>query len=386
MTLTMPGRAVTDYRLVHGLCVWCGGDLTGDDDLYCRYGHMEAWHAAVNGHALPTAQPVTVEPTNRPMPPGAVPAHPASEPWWRPRTDRPHHSAEEQLRRLLGVPTSAQFAALVGLLSEAECRQLEDDYPARPGRYTPEPEHCEYADDTPILGERTVADCRYALAEIDPEPLPRTPWPAQAIAAMTRGGFEIADDTSAVPPVRWCPRCGETAAPVVRNGRWAALTPKPGGGEPPITVATGPRMFCSACRAHYPGPDLVPMTRPANLFTTPRGGAELAVVSGDHTYRYTVSGMEASLGRVGPVLWGTMWEAVAERLQLWPCALPGCSAVPRTWYLLGAAMAWYGRAWIPRDGEALRLGLCPRHTYELASTMTVDPRSRVDLMSRLFVN
>jgi hypothetical protein len=135
-----------------------------------------------------------------------------------------------------------------------------------------------------------------------------------------------------------------------------------------IVVVDGPRMCCSACGVHYPGPDMVPMIRSVGEV-----GWELLALAGPGMAQNVVfqGHMQhaAELGQIAQMVWQQLWRAVSQRLCPWTCALPACSCVPEEWYLLAAGLAWEGWLWAPDDGMPLRIGLCRQHSVELCEKL-----------------
>lgn len=222
---------------------------------------------------------------------------------------------------------------------------------------------------------------RHLVEELGPEPEPASGWPLDDLRDWMRHGWSTAmpDSGSAedcgrfwngVPggfaASRECPRCGALTIPVPITAKFPKpeVIPDSGIVRTMITRRLMTKLCCAQCSLPYPGPVLLPVHRAHPRLDAQEYGVlstrgHLVRTVTDEVVRHTPP--EA----LAPLVWGELYREVAQGGSVWGCCHPGCEGRAHHWILLASALAWNQWLWEPSDGEALRMGLCPAHWYEL---------------------
>lgn len=363
-------------RLTEHLCVWCGTKLPDNSpsDLFERPECQSYWHedrnqrkttnhAPLNRNEYGHYSPLDVRAEGEP-PNWLGNSHPA--PTTPAPTPPPPPAATADLPPGVELPERYDYVHL-GAITHAVRRE------PRPGRHASRPEPTDQADQ---LGESVVDDA-LALEEIGPEPEARTPFPTTAVRILQDQGWHLIrggeDLPKPVQPIWHCDRCDADAIPHVVT----TLYPYHDQERNHFAYTLGTRTCCSHCRTPYPGPTIAAMYRPH-----PGMVYDIATVR-DNGYSNPVGGWVMQTHRVGvqiadtpPLHTVNLWEGLRRDVRRgYPCHTPGCGQRAHQWYLLGAPLAIAGWLWRPTDNEALRIGLCKAHNYQLRGLVVNDPQA-----------
>lgn len=355
-------QELTDYRLTHELCVWCGRRLGDRDDLFCQQDCQTEWHAAQNG------EPGWSRPENAPQelltasPPGEVPQDVAVEPWFRPMNRPPRADPTVWLTN-----STAPARILQGQQDPVMRTELDQALRQRPGALAAAP---EVASGEGVSLGYSVIPGSAALRSISPEPQFDT-YPHEPVAAMcsqTERPWQRAQIQ------RHCAECNALTLPYAAERRQfvARETYRPGAPAQSEMIwndgVTVTRIRCSVCDTVYPGPTVVALRRPWSA--SGRGGAqgddgwEYAAVSYGGSATGVATREALSRGAVEGMVWDGCYQQVVQGL-LPTCHSRGCEGRAQQWWLVSGALRMDHCLWVPRDGDPLRVGLCTRHSYLL---------------------